>query len=177
MAEKNYTETMKNKVSSQEIAETTLSLIIAYIESINLEKISPSIFTEVFAFIHHEIDSLLFLNKISARDAIADALLDEFDSAIEKGFTTMDLTCAQSLFTKRLNEYAAMTRAGQEKTKMIDLFYSNLSMAIKDSKAAVQNAPVVIGTLGQLQQQPFSTYAFYMANIAPFLKNILVSCS
>ncbi len=171
------TQACSNNLEPKLVGKNACDLIFSYLHSIKMENISPLIMTELFAFVYYEIDSLLYFRKISARETITNSLLTTFDTVISKSFPSLDLDYAQSAFTERVAEYAAMTRANKDKSEIIDLFNLNFSHAIKGVHYKRGETPIIIGGIRESFNEKNNTHSFYLAHMVPFMKTIVTNFS
>jgi hypothetical protein len=171
------TQTCSSSSEPQMVGKNVCDLIFSYLHSIKMENITPLIMTELFAFVYYEIDSLLYFRKISARETITNSLLATFDTVISKSFPSLGLDYAQSAFTERVAEYAAMTRANKDKSEIIDRFNFIFSHAKKGVHYKCGETPIIIGGIMESFNEKISTHSFYLSYLVPFMKNIVTNFS
>ncbi|HNR21351.1 MAG TPA: hypothetical protein PKL45_15315 [Bacteroidia bacterium] len=171
------TNTYSKSSEPQMVGKNVCDLIFSYLHSIKMENLSPLIMTELFAFVYYEIDSLLYFRKISARERITNSLLETFDVVISKSFPSLSLDYAQSAFTERVNEYAAMTRANKDKSEIVDRFNLIFSHAKKGVHYRSGETPVMIGGFRESFDETNNTHSFYLSYLVPFMKNVVTNFS
>jgi len=171
------TQSCANNSNPQAVGKHACNIILSYLREIKMENLTPLIMTELFAFVYYEIDSLLYLRNISARETITHSLLDAYDTLISKVFPTLDLAYAQSSFNERVAEYGALTRANKEKSEIIDRFNLYFSHAKKGVHYKGGEAPLVIGDIRESFEEQKSAHSFYLCHLAPFMKNIVTNFS
>jgi hypothetical protein len=149
-------------------------LVQSFLNSSANLKFSAFTFTELFAFVYFEIDSVLYARKSSARQSIATSLSTSFLNILGSQFKNQNESAILEMLNSRIMEYGAMTRAHKEKSDMVEKLDFYLTQASKKG-AFLQgtSSPIVLtGAFESLTARSELTQ-FYIAVLAPFVKSLL----
>jgi hypothetical protein len=109
--------------SRPNIGDATCDLIVQFLEESTQYKASAFTFTELFAFVYFEIDSVLYRHKIPARATIAESLTTSYTDMLQSQFEPMEENEHFRMLMHRIQEYGQMFRARKEKSDMVDILH------------------------------------------------------
>lgn len=159
---------------SDTIGDQTCKLVLNFLESSGQHDLTASTFTELFAFVYFEIDSVLFGRKISARASIADSLSTSYSDTMQWRFGPHDEDKHLAMFDQRIQEYGAMLRSHKEKSDIVEKldFYLNQASGLDDYHRDGES-PVVIGDVFEMFGGRLGLTEFYTESLAPFIDSII----
>lgn len=160
-------------LESESIGDQTCALVMNFLDSSHQYKPNIFTFTELFAFVYFEVDSVLFNRQIPARQLIADSLLHSYLENVQKRYKD-DKNAHYEMLLQRTEIYGEMYREHKEKAEIVQrlTFYMNQALGL-DGYHQEEESPVVIGDIfGDMGRQAELT-TFYVDRLAPFVKGII----
>ncbi|MFC1761811.1 hypothetical protein ACFL6U_06995 [Planctomycetota bacterium] len=160
--------------SPDQIANETENLINSYLRSSGSYNLNIFTFTEIFAFLFFQIDSVLFKKGISKRDEISQALYRKYQTIIANRKFPLEQTEIYYTDTLdfRISEYGEMLRKRKEMADIVErlTFYLDQCDA---GKFHTNNSPLVLKDFFKMTEGRTDIVAFYTETAANFVMKIV----
>lgn len=149
-------------------------LVLGFLKSSRGHKSSVYTYTELFAFIYFEIDSVLSARRMLCRQSFVQSLSEIYSDTLVSRFNINDVDKHISILNSRIKEYAEGHNSGKEKSEIIDGLGFYLDQASLKNDYQVLGSPVMLGGNPMnmiMAKQELSN--FYIKSLAPFIQRLI----
>jgi hypothetical protein len=159
---------------SDPIGDRACKLVLGFLESSDEKEVTASTFTELFSFVYFEIDSVLFVRKIPARESIASSMVESYRHTLQTHFDPSNANTHEMVLNQRIEEYGAMLRSHRQKSDIVEKldFYLSQASGLSEHHRDGES-PVVLGDIFSMVGNRAGLTEFYKESLAPFIKTII----
>ncbi len=156
--------------------DATCDLIVQFLEVSPQHKVSALTFTELFAFVFCEIDSVLYGRNIPARAAVADSLTAAYTDTLRTHLKLKPMEAMEhgQMLARRIQEYGKMFRERKEKSDIVEKLHFYLIQASRLDKYLIDDdSPIALVDVFADRESAEGLAVFYIHKLVPLIEVIV----
>ena len=159
--------------NSSDTGTEACNLVQKFLSSAQGYKLSEYTFTELFAFLYFELDSVMSARKMESRRSIVNSLSTAYCATLESKFRVKNVDEHINMMKRRISEYAQDQNSGKERSDIVERLSFYLDQASIKNGYHVIGDPLGLGDFFVSMNGKMELANFYIKLIAPFVRKTI----